>query len=184
MSVARHIKHWRTRSRIAPPSDKDVPQLLAVVGLGGAAKEKMVFCNAASGIARRRISAAPLAINVRADIIFGNDKGWVRQATGDRQVGRLFALEDAVDVAGSARSIGDQAAISGEVARGVDRGARQPRSTPPDCARTKFDNNGGEGHPRPAPMRCGLRAGWHDGLERLCQETDESSTRCSKQHTS
>ena len=36
----------------------------------------MVFCNAASGIARRRISATPLAINVRADIIFGNDKGW------------------------------------------------------------------------------------------------------------
>ena len=23
-------------------------------------------------------------------------------------------------------------------------------------------------------MRCGLRAGWRDGSERLCQETDES----------
>ena len=50
--------------------------------------------------------------------------------------------------------------------------------------KTKFDNNGGEGPRRPAPMRCGLRAGWHDGLERLCQETDEFSTRCSRQHTS
>ena len=28
--------------------------------------------------------------------------------------------------------------------------------------KTKFDNNGGEGHRRPAPMRCGLRAGWHE----------------------
>ena len=44
--------------------------------------------------------------------------------------------------------------------------------------KTKFDNNGGEDPRRPAPMRCGLRAGWHDGLERLCQETDEFSTRC------
>ena len=33
-------------------------------------------------------------------------------------------------------------------------------------------------------MRCGLRAGWRDGSERLCQETDESSTRYSRRHTS
>ena len=33
-------------------------------------------------------------------------------------------------------------------------------------------------------MRCGLRAGWRDGSERLCQETDESSTRYNKRHTS
>ena len=50
--------------------------------------------------------------------------------------------------------------------------------------KTKFVNNGGEGHRRPAPMRCGLGAGWHDGSVRLCPATDESSARCSKQHTS
>jgi hypothetical protein len=33
-------------------------------------------------------------------------------------------------------------------------------------------------------MRCGLRVGWHDGSERLCPETDESSTRYNKRHTS
>ena len=31
-------------------------------------------------------------------------------------------------------------------------------------------------------MRCGLRAGWHDGLERLCQETDKSSARYNRWH--
>ena len=44
-------------------------------------------------------------------------------------------------------------------------------------------NNGGEGHRRPAPMRCGLGAGWHDRSVRLCPATDGSSARCSKQHT-
>jgi hypothetical protein len=33
-------------------------------------------------------------------------------------------------------------------------------------------------------MRCGLRAGWRDRPERLCQETDESSTHYNKRHTS
>ena len=29
--------------------------------------------------------------------------------------------------------------------------------------------NSGEVRPGPSPMRCGLRAGWRDGSERLCQ---------------
>jgi hypothetical protein len=33
-------------------------------------------------------------------------------------------------------------------------------------------------------MRCGLRAGWRDGSERLCPETDESSTHYNRRHTS
>ena len=33
--------------------------------------------------------------------------------------------------------------------------ALRPLSVP----KTKFDNNAGGGHPRPAPMRCDLRAG-------------------------
>ena len=52
------------------------------------------------------------------------------------------------------------------------------------CLKTKFDNNDGEGHRRPASMRCGLGAGWRGASVRLCQETDESSIHCSKQHTS
>ena len=48
----------------------------------------------------------------------------------------------------------------------------------------RFCNNGDEVRRGPAPMRCGLRAGWCDGSERLCQETDESSTRYDKRHTS
>ena len=48
----------------------------------------------------------------------------------------------------------------------------------------RFYNNGDEVRRGPAPMRCGLRAGWRDGSERLCQETDESSTRYNKRHTS
>jgi hypothetical protein len=37
----------------------------------------------------------------------------------------------------------------------------------------RFYNNGDEVRREPAPMRCGLRAGWRDGSERLCQVTDE-----------
>ena len=48
----------------------------------------------------------------------------------------------------------------------------------------RFDNNGDEVRRGPAAMRYGLRAGWRDGSERLCQETDESLTRCNKRHTS
>jgi hypothetical protein len=35
----------------------------------------------------------------------------------------------------------------------------------------RFYNNGDEVRRGPAPMRCGRRAGWRDGSERLCQET-------------
>src|SRR3981189_2290708 len=50
--------------------------------------------------------------------------------------------------------------------------------------RTRFCNNGDEVRRGQAQIRCDLRAGWRDGSERLCQETDESSTRCKKRHTS
>jgi hypothetical protein len=48
----------------------------------------------------------------------------------------------------------------------------------------RFCNNGDEVHRGQGQMRCGLRAGWRDGSERLCQETDESSTHYNRRHTS
>jgi hypothetical protein len=62
-----------------------------------------------------------LAVEVDHQLVFGRRLHW--------KVGRLFALEDAVDVAGRAaeligeiRPIGDQAAGDNEVACVVDRG--------------------------------------------------------------
>src|SRR3979409_384330 len=48
----------------------------------------------------------------------------------------------------------------------------------------RFCNNDDEVRRGQAQLRCSLRAGWRDGSERLCQETDESSTRYNKRHTS
>src|ERR1700704_6208901 len=47
----------------------------------------------------------------------------------------------------------------------------------------RFCNNDDEVRRGQALMRCGLRAEWLDGSERLCQETDESSTHYNKRHT-
>jgi hypothetical protein len=67
-----------------------------------------------------------------------------------RQVGGLFALEDAIDVGGGAgilvqliRPVGDQAARTGKIAEGVDRGqlvpgrqrGERPRMVRPELAR-------------------------------------------------
>src|SRR5436309_8349015 len=41
--------------------------------------------------------------------------------------------------------------------------------------KTRFGNSGDEGRRGRAQIRCGPRAGWRDGSERLCRETDESS---------
>src|SRR5436190_13802698 len=48
----------------------------------------------------------------------------------------------------------------------------------------RFCNNDDEFRRGQAQLRCGLRAEWRDGSERLCQETDESSTHYNKRHTS
>jgi hypothetical protein len=48
----------------------------------------------------------------------------------------------------------------------------------------RFCNNSDEVRQGRAQIRCGPRAGWRDGSERLCRETDESSTRYSRRHTS
>jgi hypothetical protein len=48
----------------------------------------------------------------------------------------------------------------------------------------RFRNNDDEVRRGQAQLRCGLRAGWRDGSERLCRETDESSTHYNKRHTS
>ena len=50
--------------------------------------------------------------------------------------------------------------------------------------KTRFCNNDDEVRRGQALMRCGLRAEWLDGSERLCQETDESSTHYNRRHTS
>ena len=39
----------------------------------------------------------------------------------------------------------------------------------------RFCNNDDEVRRGQAQLRCGLRAGWRDGSERRCQETDEFS---------
>jgi hypothetical protein len=57
-------------------------------------------------------------------------------------------------------------------------------SVPLSVLKIRFYSNGDEVRRGPTQMRCGLRTGWRDGSERLCQETDESSTRYNKRHTS
>src|SRR5207247_9528932 len=50
------------------------------------------------------------------------------------------------------------------------------RATGQVCVlKTRFGNSGDEGRRGPAQIRCGPRAGWRDGSERPCRETDESS---------
>ena len=55
---------------------------------------------------------------------------------------------------------------------------------PVSVPKTRFCNNGDEGRRGRAQLRCGPHAGWRDGPARPCQETDESSTRCNRRHTS
>ena len=72
-----------------------------------------------------------------------------------RQVGRLLALEDAIDVAGRAavlvdriRPVGDQAAGGDEEAKGVDRGQFVP-------GRQRDDQIRDDGSPTRSPSRSG-----------------------------
>src|SRR3979409_2238860 len=59
-----------------------------------------------------------------------------------------------------------------------------PASLDLSVPKIRFYSNGDEVRRGPTQMRCGLRVGWRDGSEHLCQETDESSTRYNKRHTS
>ena len=109
--------------------------------------------------------------------------------------GRLVAIRmlacqqvlDEADSVGGARTRqvdhrGSKAMIEepvGEAQHMVD-GARAQVSVP----KIRFYSNGDEVRRGPTQMRCGLRVGWRDGSEHLCQETDESSTRYNKRHTS
>jgi hypothetical protein len=62
--------------------------------------------------------------------------------------------------------------------------SKNPQYADLSVPKIRYDNNGDEVRPGPEPMRCGLRAGWRDGSERLCQETDESSARYNTRHIS
>jgi hypothetical protein len=64
------------------------------------------------------------------------------------------------------------------------REAILPGIFPLSVPKIRFYSNDDEVRRGQAPMRCSLRAGWRAGSERLCQETDESSTHYNKWHTS